>query len=107
MVKLTVLYNLPDGSNHDSYIKWRTGEHQAANASAPNVLKTDFYVATATPLGEPKYRYITEAYFATVEDLNASFFSEASQSKLKQDIKRIKDPVFLVSEEFASTDKTT
>ena len=104
MVKLTVLYNLPDGADHESYLAWRTGEHQQANASAPHVLKTDFYVATSTQLGEPKYRYITEAYFETMADLNASFFSEASQSKLQEDVKRIKDPVFLISEE--ATDAT-
>lgn len=104
MVKLTVLYNLPEGADHDDFIKWRTGPHQQSNASMPGVIKTDFYTATATQLGEPTYRYITEAYFATMADLNVAFFSETAQAKLKEDVKRIKDPLFLVSEEVTTSD---
>ena len=103
MVKLTVLYNLPDDADHEAILKWRTGEHQQANASMPYVIKTDFYRARKTALGEPRYRYITEAYFQTMEDLEASFFSPDAQAKLQEDIKRLKDPVFLVSEELASS----
>lgn len=103
MVKLTVLYNLPEGTDHDEFMKWRTGEHQRDNASMPGVVETDFYVATPTPLGEPRYRYITEAYFETMDDLNASFFSAESQAKLKEDQGRITDAVFLISERFAHT----
>jgi hypothetical protein len=105
MVKLTVLYNLPEGADHAAFLRWRTGEHQQANASAPQVIKTDFYVAQATPLGEPKYKYITEAYYETMADLEAAFFSEQAQAKLKEDVKRISEPVFLISEERASTER--
>lgn len=104
MVKLTVFYNLPDGADHDEFLKWRIGPHQKGNAGMPGVIKTDFYAAKATPLGEPAYRYITEAYFATMDDLNASFFTPEAQAKLQEDIKRIKDPVFLISEEVITTE---
>lgn len=104
MVKLTVFYNLPDDADHDEFMKWRTGPHQEGNAGMPGVIKTDFYVAKATPLGEPAYRYITEAYFETMDDLKAVFFNSESQAKLKEDIKRIKDPVFLISEEVITTE---
>lgn len=103
MVKLTVLYNLPEGADHDEYVAWRTTTHQRENASAPGVLKTDFYIAKPTPFGEPKYRYVTEAYFETMADLEAAIFSEASLAKLREDVKRIMDSVFLVSEEAATT----
>ena len=106
MVKLTVMYNLPDGADHEAFLKWRTGPHQQSNAAMPGVLKTDFYVAKATQLGEPAYRYITEAYFETMADLEASFFSKQAQAKLREDIKRIKDPVFLISEEVSTTDNS-
>ena len=106
MVKLTVMYNLPDGADHEVFMKWRTGPHQQNNAAVPGVVKTDFYVAKATQLGEPAYRYITEAYFKTMADLETSFFSEQAQAKLKDDIKRIKDPVFLISEEVLTTDNS-
>ena len=104
MVKLTVICNLPDGADHDEFIKWRTGPHQEGNAGMSGVIKTDFDVAKTTPLGEPAYRYITEAYFATMDDLNAAFFTPESQAKLKEDIKRIQDPVFLISDEVITTE---
>lgn len=103
MVKLTVLYNLPEGADHDAYMQWRTTTHQTANASAPGVLKTDFYVATETVLGAPKYRYITEAYFATMADLEAAVLTEEARARTQANLHRIADPVFLVSEEKAVT----
>lgn len=103
MFKLTVLYNLPDAIDQDEFIAWRTGKHQVENATAPHVLKTDFYRAQATQMGEPRYRFITEAYYETLEDLNASFFSEEAQAKLQKD-KVGNDMLFLISEQLAFTD---
>ena len=104
MVKLTVLYNLPDDADHDAFIKWRTTEHQQENASSPHVLKTDFYRTKTTVLGEPVYQYVTEAYFESMAHLEASLFTNESLAKLKEDSKRGKDFMFLVSEELASTE---
>ncbi len=106
MVKLSVLYNLPEGSDHEAFIRWRTGEHQAENAAAPHVLKTDFYQCHATVLGEPVFQYITEAYFASMEHLQASLLTDEALVKLKEDSKRGKDFIFLVSEELASTENS-
>jgi hypothetical protein len=103
MVKLTVIYNLPDGADHEAFLKWRTTTHQEANASAPHVIKTDFYVAKETQMGVPAYRYITEAYYETMQHLEESFFSQEAQDKLKEDSKRGSEMIFLVSEEVAST----
>ena len=103
MVKLTVLYNLPAGADHEAFLEWRTNTHQASNAKPP-VIKTDFYVAQATPMGQPRYRYITEAYFPDMASLEASFFSEAAQEKLQKDLTRIHEPVFLISEEVITTE---
>ncbi len=103
MVKLTVLYNLPAGADHAAFLAWRTGPHQASNASAPGVLKTDFYKALETPLGPPRYRYVTEAYFETLADLETAFFGEEAQKQLEQDLKNIADPLFLISEEVVTT----
>lgn len=103
MVKLTVLYNLPPDADHDEYVAWRTTTHQRENAAAPGVLKTDFYIAKPTPFGDPKYRYVTEAYFGSMADLEAAIFNEASLVKLREDMQRITDSVFLVSEQAAVT----
>jgi hypothetical protein len=105
MFKLTVLYNLPEGADHEAFLKWRTTQGQKENAESPGVLKTDFYVAKETEMGAPVYRYITEAYFATMEDLQASFFSDEAQAKLKEDMKMMGEAVFLVSEELVSSER--
>lgn len=103
MVKLTVLYNLPEGADHEEFIRWRTTVHQKDNAAKPGVIMTDFYVAQDTPMGPPKYRYITEVYYETMEDLYTAFFSEESQKKLAVDVQRIHEPVFIISEERCKT----
>ncbi len=106
MVKLTVLYNLHEGADNEAFIKWRVTEGQAENAAMPGVLKTDFYVAKETVLGVPKYRYITEAYFATMKDLEASFFQPDVQAKLKEDMKNLGEATILISEEMASSERS-
>jgi predicted DNA-binding protein len=103
MVKLTVIYNLPEGADHEEFIKWRTTTHQEANAKMPHVLKTDFYVAKETMLGKPAYRYITEAYYETMEDLENSFFTPEAQAKLKEDSKKGSEMIFLISDEIVTT----
>lgn len=102
MVKLTVLYNLPPGADEERFLAWRLGEHQDANAAAPGVLRTDFYRAVPTIMGEPRYRFVTEAWFATMAELEAAFLTPEAQAQLQEDVAWIHEPVFLVSEELAS-----
>lgn len=110
MVKITILYNLPEGADHDAFIAWRTGEHQEYNSSAPEVRKTDFYVARANPellaipASEPRYRYITELYFDSMDELEHMFFNEETQRQLQEDLKQIHEPLFLISEEYACSE---
>lgn len=106
MVKLTVLYNLPDGADHEAFLAWRTTSHQQSNSGMPGVLRTDFYRACDTRLGAPEYRYITEVYFATMADLERAFFAPEAQAKLKRDLERIAEPVFLISELVIASDNT-
>lgn len=105
MVKLTVIYNLHEGADNEAFIKWRVKEGQAENFALPQVLKTDFYVAKETVLGAPKYRYITEAYFATMKDLEDAFFKDHVQAKLKEDMKNLGEAIVLISEEMASSER--
>ena len=103
MVKLTVLYNLPEGADHEEFLRWRTGEHQKNNAAQPGVIETDFYVAKDTRLGPPKYRYITEAWFPDMETLERSFFDPQALEAREGQVAKLADTVFLISEEVAST----
>jgi uncharacterized protein (TIGR02118 family) len=103
LIKLTVIYNLPPGADHEEFVRWRTTTHQASNMSIPGVIKSDFYVIKrAWKLDEAPYRYMTEAYFPDMATFEKAFFDDAYQAELAESLKRIADPLFLISEEVLS-----
>ncbi len=103
MVKLTVIYNLPPGADHEAFLKWRTTEHQKDNMSIPGVIKSDFYVIKSSwQRKDLPYRYMTEAYFPDMETFEKSFFDADYQAGLAKSLERITDPLFLISEEVIS-----
>ena len=106
MIRLTVLYNLPDGSNEEEFLRWRLGEHQENNASMGGVVYTDFSkIDGVWPKDKSSpYRFMTIANFESREVFEQSFYSDEAQTKLKEDVKRIKDPLFLISEILTKTD---
>ena len=105
MIKLTVLYNLPPGADHDEFIRWRTTEHQEENMAVPGIIKSDFYVIQeAWQRDDLPYRYMTEAYFPDMETFRASFFDPEYQKELAVALERIADPLFLISEEVLSAE---
>jgi hypothetical protein len=103
MVKLTVMYSLPPGADHEEFIRWRTTEHQEENMAIPGIIKSDFYVVKeAWQCEDLPYRYVTEAYFPDMETFRKSFFDPEYQEKLAESLKLIADPLFLISEEVLS-----
>lgn len=103
MIKLTVLYNLPPGSSHEEFLKWRTTVHQKSNMAMPGVIKSDFYVIkSAWKEAAAPYRYMTESYFPDRETFEKSFFDPDFQKRLAESLKRICEPLFLISEEIVS-----
>lgn len=103
MVKLTVIYDLPPGADHAEFLKWRTTEHQKDNMSQPGVIKSDFYTVKQVWRNENlPYRYITEAYYPDMETFEKSFFDADYQHELAESLKRIGEPLFLISEEVLS-----
>lgn len=103
MVKLTVIYNLPPGADHEEFLEWRTTEHQKDNMSIPGVIKSDFYIVkSAFKRQDTPYRYITEAYFPDMETFDGFFYSPEYQAELAKSLERIHEPLFLISEEVIS-----
>jgi hypothetical protein len=122
MVKLTVIYTLPEGADHEAFLKWRTTEHQEENMGMPGVIRSDFYaireiychtsIRSSDNGNQPSrdrleektllYRYITEAYWPDMKSFKAAFFESGYQEKLMKSLKKIADPMFLVSEEVLS-----
>jgi len=103
MVKLTVMYNLPPEADHEAFIRWRTTDHQKENMEIPGVIKSDFYVVRdAWQRSEVPYQYMTEVYWTDMESFRKSFFDPDYQTRLSESLKKISDPIFLISEEVLS-----
>jgi hypothetical protein len=103
LVKLTVMYTLPPGADHEEFLRWRTTVHQKENMGIPGVIKSDFYVireAWRNP--ECPYRYLTEAYWPDMASFEAAFYDPAYQESLAESLKKIAEPLFLISEELLS-----
>jgi hypothetical protein len=106
MVKLTVMYNLPPEANHEEFIRWRTTEHQEDNMAMPGVIKSDFYIIKNAWKSESlPYQYMTEAYYPDMETFENSFFDPDYQIELAKSLKRVANPLFLISEEVISEEK--
>ncbi|MDX2138869.1 MAG: hypothetical protein SF123_12315 [Chloroflexota bacterium] len=108
MIRLTVLYNLPPGTDEAEFLRWRLGEHQESNSAMPGVVTTDFgridqqWTPAGIQMGAP-YRFMTVADFADRASFERAFLSQEAQDKLREDIKKIDNPLFLVSEILVST----
>jgi len=100
MIRLTVLYNLPDGADQEKFLSWRLTDHQQTNESMAGVVRTDFArITDCWPEGSmPGYRFQTTIEWPDRESFEASFYDEAVQAKLKENLKRIGDHSFFVSD---------
>jgi hypothetical protein len=107
MIKVTVLYNLPAGTDEEEFLRWRMTTHHEANIARSGVVRSDFYRVIGTPLLGPDrpassstpYRFMTEAYYESLEAFEASWNAPEEQARLMPAITKISDAVFLVSEE--------
>ncbi|MGD9711065.1 MAG: hypothetical protein AB7V46_03250 [Thermomicrobiales bacterium] len=110
MIKVTVLYNLPPGTDEEEFLAWRMGPHNERNNADPNVLKSDFYRIVGTPAVGPDrpaastspWRFVTEAYYESIEDFESAWNAPQEQERLANAFTRIADAVVLVSEELQS-----
>jgi hypothetical protein len=103
MVKLTVMYTLPPEADHEEFLKWRTTVHQQENMGIPGVIKSDFYVVREA-WNNPRcpYRYMTEVYWPDMAAFESAFYDPEYQKSLAESLKKISEPVFLISEELLS-----
>lgn len=97
MVKLTVLYNLPPDADHEAFVKWRTESHHQKLVKLPGLIETTFYVIQDSRAGSAPYRYMSELFFTDQETFEKTFYDPVFQAGLKEDLKRIVNPLFLVS----------
>ncbi len=100
MIRLTVLYNLPEGADEKEFLKWRLTAHQESNESMPGVLRTDFaLVRDCWPGGSmPDYRFQTIAEWPDLATFEAGFYDDEVQAELAENLKRLGEYTFVVSE---------
>ncbi len=100
MIRLTILYNLPDGADEVEFLSWRLTEHQRANESMPGVVYTDFArIVDCWPNGSmPAYRFQTTVEWPDRESFTAGFHDEAVQKKLQENLRRLGNYSFFVSD---------
>ncbi len=110
MIRVTVLYNLPPGTDEAEFLRWRLTEHQADNAGMPGVVRTDFgrvdarhVLGSSAPESSAPYRFMTTVDFPDEETFRNSFYSPENLADLEESVKRIADPLFLISEILAET----
>ncbi len=105
MIRLTVLYNLPPGTDEAEFLRWRLTDHQAANAATPGILRTDFArIETAWPEDvKSPYRFMTIVDWPDRDSFERAFYAPEMQASLQENLKKIADPVFLISEVLTST----
>ncbi len=100
MIRLSVLYNLPDDTDEEEFLSWRLNDHQQNNESMPGVVRTGFArITDSWPKGSmPSYRFQTVVEWPDRATFEAGFYQEAVQTKLADDLKRLGDYSFVVSE---------
>jgi hypothetical protein len=100
MIKLIVLYNLQPIVDEDKFLEWRLTTHQENNMAVPGVIQSDFVrIDQEWPKGaEPPYRFMTTAVWPDKDSFEKAFYDSAYQESLQENLKMLKDPVFLISE---------
>jgi hypothetical protein len=107
MIRLTLLYNLPDTTDEAEFLRWRLGDHQEENAAMEGVTRTDFsrivdQWTTENPHAAAPYKFMTIVEYADRESFEKSFYGESPES-MAASLALMKDPMFLVCEVLVET----
>ena len=80
-------------------------EHQEHNETMPGVIRTDFArITDSWPKGStPQYRFQTTVEWPDLESFNNGFYSDAVQAGLTENLKKLGDYAFIVSEVLADS----
>ena len=99
MIRLTVLYNLPPDQDEDEFLQWRLGEHQSANMSIEGVVASQFHRVFDDAGGAvPSYKFMTTLDWPDRESFEKGFYDPQVQAELEENLQKISDPLFIVSE---------
>jgi hypothetical protein len=105
MIRLIVMYNLPDGADEEEFLDWRLGPHQQYNTALPMMTRNDFgRVLKGWPEGaQPRFRFVTTVDWPDLASFEGAFYAADVQAGLRENIKRLGDYEYSVAEILAST----
>jgi hypothetical protein len=100
MIRLTILYNLASGNDEEEFLKWWLGEYRETNLAIGGVVRADFgRIDGAWPEGtKAPYRFMSTLDWPDTESFKKGFYDPQVQADLDEDLKKVIDPVFLISE---------
>ena len=105
MIRLTVFYNLPPDTDEQEFVEWRLTAHQLAKGGMPGVVATTFHRIIDSADGKsPQYRFMTTADWTDRQSFEQGFYDARVQETLKHDLARVRDAVFLVSEQLSPSE---
>src|SRR5271170_7735493 len=106
MIRLIVMYSLPEGADEVEFLDWRLNHHQEANAALPGVLRTDFArVVKAWPdQAVQRFRFATILEWPDMEAFERAFYTPTLQADLLENIKRLGDHEYSICEILTSSD---
>jgi len=106
MIRLVVMYNLPEGADESAFLEWRLNQHQYANAAISAVSRTDFArVIRAWPDEvTPRFRFATILEWPDLEAFERAFYAPTLQAELRENIKRLGGYEYSICQILSSSD---
>lgn len=106
MIRLIVMYNLPDDADEAEYLAWRLGPHQQSNAALPLMRHTDFgRIVKGWPDGaSPRFKYVTTLEWPDMAAFEQAFYAPDVQNELIENIKKLGEFEYSISEILTSTE---
>jgi hypothetical protein len=106
MIRLVVMYNLPEGADEGAFLDWRLNHHQNSNAALPGVLRTDFAkIVKAWPdQVHPRFRFATILEWPDTEAFERAFYDPDIQAELTENIKRLGEHEYSICEILTSSE---
>ncbi|MBY0509183.1 MAG: hypothetical protein K2P94_03425 [Rhodospirillaceae bacterium] len=106
MIRLVVMYNLPDGADEATFLEWRLGPHQRSNAALPLMLRTDFgRIVKAWPdSAVPRFRFVMILEWPNMAAFERAFYAPEVQAGLLENIKKLGDYEYSISEILISSE---
>ncbi len=100
MIRLTVLYDLAGGNDPEAYVAWRVSSHADYIRQMPGVLRASFgrILEQWSSHAPVNYTFQSTVEWPDRETFERAFYNDQAQADLKENLKKLGDYRFVVSE---------